>query len=148
MSAALHPAQISSHNLAPAGTVDSMARAAGVSRRLVFLVMKAHRGGCEEVRQAIVDGTLTGSLAAVLVELFPNHDDQRTMLAEFATLPRREWLGFARRVAALVAAEKTPKPCPLNTPEVGAVSIPPNQGAFATRLPSRTDGTCYAGAQP
>jgi hypothetical protein len=39
----------------------------------------------------------------VLVVLFPIHDDQCAVLAEFVTLPPRRWLGFARRVAALTA---------------------------------------------
>jgi len=84
-------------------TVHQMACSAGVSRRLMFLTLKAHRGGCDELRQAMADGRLTASLGAVLVDLFPSHDDQRTLLAEFATLPARQWLAFARRVAALMA---------------------------------------------
>jgi hypothetical protein len=84
-------------------TVEQMARQVGVSRRLMFLAMKAHRGGSDELRRAMKDGVLTVSLGAVLVELFPNHDDQRTVLAEFSTLPPRQWLGFARRVASLMA---------------------------------------------
>jgi hypothetical protein len=84
-------------------TVEQMARQAGVSRRLMFLAIKAHRGGCDELRRAMVDGTVTANLGVVLVDLFPTHDDQRTVLREFRTLPPRQWLDFARRVAALMA---------------------------------------------
>jgi hypothetical protein len=80
-----------------------MAREAEVSRRLMFLAMKAHHAGCDELRQAMVSGSVTVNLGAVLVVLFPIHDDQCAVLAEFVTLPPRRWLGFARRVAALTA---------------------------------------------
>lgn len=131
MTAALHPEQVESDStrVQPC-TVDQMAREAGVSRRLMFLALKAHRGGCAELHGMMRDGSLTANLGAVLVDLFPHHDDQRVVLAEFATLPQRQWLGFARRVAALMAEETTPKTGPLNPPEIGVVSIPPKTGGF------------------
>lgn len=83
-------------------TAAQMAAEAGVSRRMIFLGLKVHRAGCEEMHRMVRDGPLSMNLAAVMVDLFPSHDNQRVVLAEFATLPPREWLGFARRVAALM----------------------------------------------
>jgi hypothetical protein len=90
-------------------TAAQMAAEAGVSRRMIFLGLKVQRAGCAELHRMIRDGSVTMSLAAVLVDLFPNHDDQRTVLAEFATLPARQWLGFARRVAALMKGQPSPE---------------------------------------
>lgn len=82
-------------------TADELAAAAGVSRRMIFLALKVQRAGCPEVLQMVRADAMTMNLAAVLVGLFPSHDDQRTVIAEFATLPPRQWLGFAQRVSAL-----------------------------------------------
>jgi len=106
MSAALHLSAVADNTAGvQACTVAELAAAAGVSRRLVFLIQKAHRDGCAEVFAAVLDGSLTGSLAAELVTLFPHHDDQRAMLAEFKTLPTRKHLAFARQVAAICRGE-------------------------------------------
>jgi hypothetical protein len=110
MSAALHPQRNSAPGAELTGEVQActsgdraaqMAIEAGVSRRMIFLALKVRRLGCEEIHTMLRDGPLSMSLAAVLVDLFPNHDDQRTVIAEFPTLPVREWLGFARRVHEL-----------------------------------------------
>jgi hypothetical protein len=86
-------------------TAAQLAAAAGVSRRMIFLALKVHRDGCAELQAMTIAGRATMNLAAVLVDMFPNHDDQRAVLAELPTLPKREWLGFARRVAALVKGD-------------------------------------------
>lgn len=104
MSAALHFCHLAEKQDA----VAVMAARANVSRRLMFLAIKARRHGCAEVFSAVMQGRLTASLAAELVDLFPNHEDQRTMLGEFAAMPERQWRGFARRVAALMRSEAQP----------------------------------------
>jgi hypothetical protein len=82
-------------------TAAQMAAEAGVPRRAIFQGMKVRREGCPELFQMVLEGKASMNLAVALVDMFPSHADQRTVMAEFATLPAREWLGFARRVAAL-----------------------------------------------
>jgi hypothetical protein len=147
MSAALHPEAVT-ETTRPAVqpcTAAQMAAEAGVSRRMIFLGLKVHLEACPELWQMVRDGSATMNLAAALVDMFPNHDDQRTVITEFSTLPVREWLGFARRVAAL--CETPPKAGLLKTPDFGAVSLPtpPNSGAFVIGLPSHQDGNSHAG---
>lgn len=140
MSAALHPQVVTVTTRHPC-TAAQMAAAAGVSRRMIFLALKVQRAGCEEMHRMLRDGSLSMSLAAVLVDLFPNHDDQRVVLTEFATLPPRQWLGFAQRVSALMGpARKHPQKQPH--------SIHPEAGALAMRLPSHANGKCHAEKQP
>lgn len=83
-------------------TAAQLAAEAGVPRRAIFQALKVRRKGCPELFDMVRDGTASLNLAVAMVDLFPSHDDQRVVLAEFATLPQRQWLGFARRVAALM----------------------------------------------
>jgi len=124
-------------------TAAQLAAEAGVSRRMIFLGLKVRRAGCEEMHRMIRDGSLSMNLAAVLVDLFPSHDDQRVVLAEFATLRPREWLGFARRVAALMNGEnpRVTEPEPMGSGHRTALK----PGSSANRLPSCADSNCHEG---
>jgi hypothetical protein len=83
-------------------TVSQICATSGVSRRMFFLAAKVQREACPDLWLMVRDGQATMNLASSLVDLFPNHDDQHTVLREFETLPVRERLAFAKRVAALM----------------------------------------------
>jgi hypothetical protein len=90
MSAGLHP------------TAAQICETAGISRRMFFLAAKVQREACPELWLMVRDGRASMNLAVSLVDLFPSHKDQRTVLREFETLSVRERLPFAKRVAALM----------------------------------------------
>ena len=116
------------------GMVDQLAAEAGVSRRLMFLAFKVKREGCAEMLEPIRVGTLSVSLAAQLVDMFPDHDDQRTVMAEFETLPPKQWLSFARRVRNVMDGNTTESGgVSLEHPQNRGRSISPKAVAFASR---------------
>lgn len=73
---------------------------------MIFLALKVHRDGCAELQAMTLAGRATMNLAAALVEMFPNHNDQRAVLAELPALPKREWLGFARQLKNLLNEQR------------------------------------------
>jgi hypothetical protein len=83
-------------------TVSQLCETSGVSRRMFFLAAKVQREACPDLWLMVRDGQATMNLAVSLVDLFPSHDDQRTVLRELETLPVRERLAFAKRVATLM----------------------------------------------
>ena len=84
MSADLHP------------TAQQLCAVAGISRRMFFNAMKVRREGCEELNDAVKDGSVTMNLALDLLAF--DHDGQRVILAELPSIKPRQRAGFVELV--------------------------------------------------
>lgn len=70
-------------------TVQQLADAAGVSRRLMFQAAAVHRRGCRELVKAAHDGVLAMKHCETLAKALP-HDEQRQFLAEMPTMSNKQ----------------------------------------------------------
>lgn len=70
-------------------TVQQLADAAGVSRRLMFQAAAVHRHGCRELVEAAHDGVLAMKHCETLAKALP-HDEQRKFLAELPTMSNKQ----------------------------------------------------------
>jgi len=84
-------------------TADQLCKMQGISRRMFFNAIKVRREGCEELNNAVLNGSVTMNLALELLTF--DHDGQRLILDELPSINSRKRARFVDRVRAIQLQE-------------------------------------------